>query len=121
MRVIMNQINVPQSVISASNLTEKQLEDFIIVSQSYCDENNIEPLTAAGFIQAIDNLAYHTTLIAFSHVLDPNYIGRLEGKIDQLDTALYNTAFASGVHVLLVNIMVDIRCQYYMEMFEPML
>lgn len=117
----MNNINIPQSIISASKLSQEQIQQFTNTAQTYCDNNGIESLTPAGFIQAIDNLAYHTTLIAFSHILDPNSIQKLEGRIEQLDNALYNTAFASGVHVLLVNIMVDIRCQFYMEMFEPML
>lgn len=110
---------IPQQIIDQANLSQIELEHFAQHSETFLQhKNDLVRITSLQEITNIINtVAEATALLAFCSVLS-NHETDDADTIEMLDHILYEAAFRSGVHVAILNKMVDNQCEYYTSMFE---
>ncbi len=88
-------------------------------SQRCIKRGTIEPLSDAGLLQAIDNLAYEIALdgmwCATSDLSDEECDLMLDSKTKQMDNIVHVVALAAGIHPTSIDYVVGIRSDYYVN------
>lgn len=116
----LHNLTLEQIITQATCASEHEKAVWKIASEKLISAGRVEPITtSASFLQAIDLLAYNIASHAYQSVIvglsKDDYLELAKKEIEQLDEIMYTIAFGSGVHIKIVDILVGIRVDYYVD------
>ena len=109
----------------ASDVTVDEILEFEDASEYMIETKQVERLSVAGVIQAVDNIGYYVTKVSIATCfIDPDITSTtamedptIQKQLDQLDEIMMAVAFASGVHPSVLDIMIGERCDHWTQKF----
>lgn len=113
--------NTVKKIIEMSNISAELQSQWKEVSDTSINNKSIEPLTEKGLIQAIDYVSYQLCMdggwCAFEGLTEQKCSEVLSDQTTQIENILYVIALASGIHPTAIEYIVDIRAEYYTDLY----
>lgn len=106
---------------TSTSVTQDEQEIWADASKMSIEDGDVEQLSVKGLLQVVDLLSYH--IITESqrgiemNLTDEEFLELEESMLPEQNEIIRVAALASGVHPEIVNEMIDIRCDFYTELY----
>ncbi|MCK9369785.1 hypothetical protein M0R04_07765 [Candidatus Dojkabacteria bacterium] len=110
-----------KQIQETSSVSKEDQEVWLTVSESAIAEGEVEKLSIKGLMQVVSQIAYR--IITDSHIgvqlnmSDEEFVIMEEKVLPAQNEIVEVASLGSGIHPEVIEEMIDIRCEYYSELY----